>query len=160
MALTLNDDQEVDLLKLLGLPEAAPGETDVELVIDTITDLAHQVEAIDPAKPSTVAAAAKRNGMEVIDTATADALRRDAAEGRRVAAAAAHAKVEAAVEDAINTGRITPGRKKHWLTLCTNDEAMLEHLTSIAPGTAVALSEIGHAADNTDDLAKPAGWFW
>ncbi|MDV3136746.1 phage protease [Mycobacterium sp. 29Ha] len=160
MALTLNDEQEADLLKLLGLPEAAPGESDVELVIDTIVDLAAQVETLDPAKPSTVAAAAKRNGMEVIDTATADALRRDAAEGRRVAAAAARAKVEAAVEDAINTGRITPARKKHWLTLCTNDEAMIQHLASIAPGTAVPLAEVGHSADNTADLDKPAAWFY
>lgn len=160
MALTLNDDQEADLLKLLGLPEAAPGEADVELVIDTIVDLAHQVEALDPERPSTVAAAAKRNGMEVIDTATADALRRDAAEGRRVAAAAAAAKVETAVEEAINTGRIMPSRKKHWMVLCSNDEAMIEHLASIAPGTAIALSEIGHAADNTGDLAEPAAWFY
>lgn len=161
MALTFNDEQEAELLKLLGLPEAAPGDTDAGLTLDTITDLAAQVEAMDPAKPSTVAAAAKRNGMEVIDTATADALRRDAAEGRRVAAAAAATKVETAVEAAINTGRITPGRKKHWITLCSNDDAMLEHLASIAPGTAVALSEIGHAADvNTGDLADAAEWFY
>ncbi|WP_349268679.1 hypothetical protein MPNTM1_03703 [Mycolicibacterium parafortuitum] len=130
------------------------------LVLDTIIDLAAQVEALDPAKPSTVAAAAKRNGMEVIDTATADALRRDAAEGRRVAAAAAKAKVEAAVDDAINTGRIMPSRKQSWITLCSNDPEMMTHLASIAPGTAVPLDAIGHAADNTGDLDQPAGWFW
>jgi hypothetical protein len=149
-------EQIAPLLTALGLPD---GTDDPQLIVDTAVDLAAQVEAFDPAKPSSVAAAAKRNGMELIDIATADALRRDAAEGRRIAAAAAKAKVEAAVEDAINTGRITPSSKQHWLTLCTNDDAMLERLASIAPGTAVALSEIGHAADNTD-LVEPANWFW
>ncbi|TQR82818.1 hypothetical protein D8S82_30320 [Mycobacterium hodleri] len=162
MALTFNDEQEAELLKLLGLPEVAPGDTDAGLTLDTITDLAHQVEAMDPAKPSTVAAAAKRNGMEVIDTATADALRRDAAEGRRVAASAAAAKVEAAVDSAIDTGRIMPSRKKHWVTLCSNDDEMLTHLASIAPGTAVPLDAIGHAADTgtTRDVADAAAWFY
>jgi Mu-like prophage I protein len=150
-------EQITALLEALGLP----AETDdADLIVATTVDLAAQVEALDRAKPSTVAAAAKRNGMEVIDTATADALRRDAAEGRRVAAAAAAAKVEAAINDAINTGRITPGRRTHWLTLCANDEAMIEHLASIAPGTAVPLAEVGHAADTSADLAKPAGWFY
>ncbi|MFB1299007.1 hypothetical protein ACAG24_026230 [Mycobacterium sp. pW049] len=159
MALTLNDDQEADLLKLLGLPEAAPGDTDAGLVIDTIVDLAAQVEALDPAKPSTVAAAAKRNGMEVIDTATADALRRDAAEGRKIAAAAARAKVEASVDDAIDKGKIMASRRKHWVTLIEADPGMADVLAATPNETAVPLSQIGHAADNAD-LAQPAGWFY
>lgn len=159
MALTLNDDQEADLLKLLGLPEAAPGDTDAGLVIDTIVDLAAQVEALDPAKPSTVAAAAKRNGMEVIDTATADALRRDAAEGRKIAAAAARAKVESAVDDAIDKGKIMASRRKHWVTLIEADPGMADVLAATPNETAVPLSQIGHAADNADH-AQPAGWFY
>lgn len=161
MALTLNDEQEADLLKLLGLPEAAPGESDVELVIDTITDLAHQVEALDPAKPSTVAAAAARNGMEVLDKDTAAALRRDAAEGRRVAAAAAKANVEASVDDAVTKGKITPARRKHWVSLIEADPAMADVLAAVPNETAVPMSEVGHSADNgTGDLDKPAAWFY
>lgn len=150
-------EQIAALLEALGLPADT---TDAQLVVDTTADLAAQVQALDPAKPSTVAAAAARNGMEVIDKETADALRRDAQEGRRIAAAAARAKVESAVDEAIDTGRIIPSRKDHWLTLCTNDGAMIEHLASIAPGTAVPLAEIGHSADNTDDLTQPAAWFY
>ena len=160
MALTLNDDQEADLLKLLGLPEAAPGDTDAGLVLDTIVDLAAQVEALDPAKPSTVAAAAKRNGMEVIDTATADALRRDAAEGRKIAAAAARAKVESAVDDAIDKGKIMASRRKHWVTLIEADPGMADVLAATPNETAVPLSPIGHAAADNADLAQPAGWFY
>jgi len=156
MELTFDDTQAAALLEALGLPADTE---DVDLIVATATDLAAQVQALDPAKPSTVAAAAKRHGLELVDHDTHEALKRDAAEGRRIAAAAARAKVEAAVDDAINTGRITPGRRKHWLTLCENDETMLQHLASIAPGTAVPLTEVGHSADTTN-LAEPAAWFY
>lgn len=160
MALTLNDTQEAELLKLLGLPEAEPGEADVEVVMATIVDLAAQVQALDPEKPSTVHAAAARNGMEVLDKDTAAALRRDAQAGRQAAAAAAAAKVESAVDDAIDKGKVMASRRKHWITLCTNDPEMVTHLASIAPGTAIPLAEIGHAADTTGDIDQPAGWFY
>lgn len=158
MALTLNDGQEADLLKRLGLPEVAPGESDVELVVDTINDLAHQAEALDPAKPSTVAAAAARNGMEVLDRDTAAALRRDAAEGRKIAAAAAREHVEATVGDAINKGKIMASRRNHWVTLIEADPGMADVLARTPNETAVPMTEIGHAAD--DNLAQPAGWFY
>lgn len=160
MALTLNDTQESELLKLLGLPEADPGESDVELVIDTITDLAAQVQALDPDKPSTVAAAARRNGMEVLATADAEALRRDAAEGRRVAAAAAKATVEASVDQAISRGKITPGRRRHWVSVIEADPGMADVLASYPDEMAVPLSEVGHAADAGGDIDQPAGWFY
>jgi len=158
MALTFDDTQTAALLEALGLPADTD---DADLIVATAHDLATQVEGLDPAKPSTVAAAAARHGMEVIDKPTADALRRDAQEGRRVIAAAAKAKVEAAVDQAIDPGRIMPSRKKHWVTLCENDETMLQHLASIAPGTAVPLNEVGHAADMSGDATpEQAAWFY
>ena len=159
MALTLNDTQEAELLKLLGLPEADPGESDVELVIDTITDLAAQAQALDSARPAAVAASAARAGLEVLDKETADALRRDAQEGRRVAAAAARAQVEAAVDTAVSRGKITPGRRKHWVQLIEADPGMADVLAKVPDETAVALSEIGHAADAGTDTEQP-GWFY
>src|SRR5690348_11566002 len=128
MALTLTDDQAAALLEALGLPADT---TDAQLVVDTTKDLAAQAETLDPAKPSTVAAAAKRNGMEVLDKDTADALRRDAQEGRRLAAAAAQARVEASVDDAIAKGKITPARRRHWITLIGADPGMAEVLASV-----------------------------
>ncbi len=109
MALELDDTQAAVLLTLLGLPEDT---TDIQLVIDTVQDATRDpmLPPADDAKPSDVAAAAAKHGMEVIDTATADALRRDAQAGRQAVAAAARAKVEAAVDDAIDKGKITaPG---------------------------------------------------
>lgn len=160
MALTFNDEQEAELLKLLGLPEAAPGDTDAGLVLDTIIDLAAQVEALDPTKPSTVAAAAKRNGMEVLDADTLAALKTDAAEGRKLAAAAARAKVEAAVDDAVTKGKITPARRKHWISLIEADPGMADVLAAVPAEMAVPMSEVGHSANNgKGDLAE-SGWFY
>ena len=159
MALTFNDEQEAELLKLLGLPEAAPGDTDAGLALDTIADLATQVEAMDPAKPSTVAAAAKRNGLEVIDTATVAVLRREAEEGRRLAAAAEHAKIEAAVDNAIDTGRIMLSRREYWVTMCSADPFMLKRLADHEPGVIPVGAEVGHAADVANGDAQPTEWF-
>ena len=154
MALTLTDDQAAALLDALGLPADT---TDAQLV-DTAKDLAAQAEALDPAKPSTVAAAAKRNGLEVIDKDTAQVLRRDAAEGRRIKAAAEFAKVEASVDDAISKGKITPSRRGHWVTLIQADPGMAEVLASVPNETAVPMTELGHSLEPAD--SAEAGWFY
>ncbi|BDY26615.1 hypothetical protein [Mycolicibacterium mageritense] len=152
-------EQIAAMLEALGLP---PGTTDAQLVVDTAVDLAAQAEALDPAKPSTVAAAAARNGMEVLDKDTADALRRDAQEGRRIAAAAARAEVEASVDDAIGKGKIAPSRRKHWVDLIAADPGMADVLASVPNETAVPLAEIGHAVDEVAASGDPAesGWFY
>ncbi len=112
MALTLTDEQSTELLDTLGLPADT---TDPALVLDTVKDLAAQAEGVDPAKPSTVAAAAAKAGLEVLDAATVAALRHDAAQGRQLAAAAAHAKVEASVDDAIAKGKISRPPPCSWV---------------------------------------------
>lgn len=156
MELTFDGTQAAALHEALGLPADTD---DLDLIVATAVDLAAQVETLDPAKPSTVAAAAARNGMEVIDKDTADALRRDAQEGRKIAAAAARAKVEAAVDDAVNKGKITPARRKHWVSLIEADPAMADILAKYPNEMAVPMSEVGHSADNSD-LAEPAAWFY
>jgi hypothetical protein len=157
MTLTFDETQTAAVLEALGLP---PDSDDPELVVATAADLAAQAQALDPARPSTVAAAAKRNGMEVVDIESLAALRADAQEGRQIAAAAAKAKVEAAVEDAVNKGKITPGRRKAWVQLIEADPGMADVLAAVPPETAVSLNEIGHSADNTGDLYEPAPWFY
>jgi hypothetical protein len=156
MTLTFDDEQTTALLEALGLPADTD---DVQLILDTVADLAAQVAGMTPEAPSSVAAAAKRHGMEVIDTATADALRADAAAGRRIAAAAAKAKVEAAVDDAIGKGKITPARRKHWVELITADPGMADVLASVPNETAVPMTELGHSTDVDDQADKPA-WFY
>lgn len=169
MALTLDDTQSAVLLASLGLPEDTD---DLALILDTVRDAATPPaepdlddqqqpdgQLVAAAKPSDIAAAAAKHGMEVIDTATAESLRRDAAEGRRIAAAARKAEVERAVDDAVDHGKITASRRQHWVTLIENDEHMADVLAGIPAETAVPLSEVGHCADTTrDDLAGQ--WFY
>jgi hypothetical protein len=157
MATYFDDQQTAALLTALGL---AADNDDVDLAVQTAQDLAAQVAGMTPEQPSSVAAAAKRHGMEVIDTATADAMRREAAEGRKIAAAAAQAKVEAAVDDAVDKGKITLARRKHWVTLIAADPEMAQVLASYPNELAVPMSEAGHSADNTGDLADAAEWFY
>jgi hypothetical protein len=118
MALTFTDEQSAKLLEVLGLPADT---TDIDLILDTVNDLAAQATGIDPEKPSTVAAAARKAGLEVVDTQTLTALRHGAQEGRKIAAAATQQKIEAAVDDAVSKGKIAPSRRKHWVTLCRHD---------------------------------------
>ncbi|MCV7076980.1 hypothetical protein [Mycobacterium szulgai] len=156
MALTFDDTQSAALLEALGLPADT---TDAQLVVDTVIDLAAQAAEMTPEKPSTVAAAARKAGLEVIDTATLAALREDASNGRQMAAAAKAQKIEAAVDDAIAKGKITAPRKRHWVTLCANDEAMLEVLAAVPNETAVPLTELGHSTGVDKDANEPA-WFY
>lgn len=158
MALTLDDAQAADLFAALGLPADT---TDAQLIVDTATDLATQVAELDPAKPSTVASAAKRAGMELLDKDTAAALRRDAAEGRKTVAAATQQRIEASVDDAIRRGKITPSRRKHWISLIGADPGMADVLAKVPDETAGPLTEVGHGQNPEPDaeLAKPVAWF-
>jgi hypothetical protein len=86
MALSLDDTQTAVLLALLGLPEDTD---DVSLILDTVRDAISELPDADDTAPSAVAAAAKKHGLDVLDHDTHEALKRDAAEGRRIKAAAA-----------------------------------------------------------------------
>ncbi|BCZ24855.1 hypothetical protein MYSE111917_16610 [Mycobacterium senriense] len=158
MALTLDDTQSAVLLALLGLPEDTD---DVSLVLDTVRDAV----AVEPEAPSAIAAAAKKHGLELLDADSHEALKRDAAEGRRLRAAADQAKVEAQVDAAIDKGKIAASRRKHWVSLIAADAGMGEVLASIPDETAVPLSEIGHASaeSETQGAGSDTGvgkWFW
>jgi hypothetical protein len=147
------------LLALLGLPEDTD---DLSLILDTVRDAVTEPDA-DDAAPSAVAAAAKKHGLDVVDHDTHEALKRDAAEGRRLKAAAKQADVEAKVDAAVDRGAITASRRKHWISLLSADPGMETVLASIPNETAVPLSEIGYASaesDTQDIAADTVGWFY
>ena len=163
MAFTLEYDDAAAavLLNQLGLDEDC---TDSDLIQETIKDALTPAPAIaGDAAPSAVAAAAKRHGLELLDADTKASLERDSAELRRVKAAAKQADIEAKVDAAVDRGAITPGRKKHWVQLLDADPGMHDVLASIPNETAVPLSEIGHAAAESDTQLTPDGvphWFY
>lgn len=155
MTLTFTDDQQVTLFELLGLPpETDPA--DIDAILAVVDDLAKQADGAS-GKPSDIAAAAKRHGLEAVDTATMTALRTDAAEGRRLVVAAAKAKVVGTVDDAIRHGKITPARRKHWVDLITADAGMADVLASVPNETAVPMSEVGHGT--SEDTDQTPAWF-
>jgi hypothetical protein len=165
MALDFDDTQSAVLLALLGLPEDTE---DVQLVIETVKDCTRDPMLPPPPTDGTpadgIAAAAKKAGLEVIDASSAEALRRDAAEGRRLIAAKAQADVEAVVDAAIDKGKIAASRRKHWVSLIANDPGMAEVLAAVPDETAIPLRELGHASAKSDtqsnELADPSEWFY
>lgn len=161
MSLTFDDTQAATVLARLGLPEDTD---DVALVVDTVLDAVADPAADNAAPSAVVAAAAKQltpHGFDVIDHDTHEALKRDAAEGRRIAAAAAQAKIEATVDDAVSRGKITAARRKHWVSLIQADPGMADVLAAVPDETAVPLSEVGHCADTSRDTADAGtGWFY
>lgn len=161
MALTFDDTQSAVLLTLLGLPEDTD---DADLVVETVRDA-----AVPPA------AGHGRRGT-VGDRSSSQETRPRNARHRHHAGprtrrsrrppphrAAAQAKVEATVDAAIDNGKITPGRRKHWVSLIAADSGMADVLASIPDETAVPLSEIGHSAAESDTQLTPEGgphWFY
>ncbi len=154
---TFTAEQAAQLLDLLGLPADT---TDPELILATLADLAAQAADTGEPKPSEVAAAAKRQGLDVIDADTLAALRRDAAEGRQIKAAAERQKVEDTVNDAVAKGKITPGRRGHWVDLISADPGMADVLASVPAETAVPLTEIGHGIGSETAAPHPDGWVY
>ena len=156
MALTFTKDQTAQLFELLGIP-ADTDTSDVDAILAVIENLAS--EAVDDtAKPSAGAAAAKRLGLEAVDTDTLSTLRADAAEGRRLTAAAAKQQVETKVDDAIRKGKIAASRRGHWVNLISADPGMADVLASVPDETAVPMTEVGHATE--PNLDEPAAWFY
>ena len=156
MALTFDDDQAAKILDALGLPADT---TDTDRVHAVIID-AGTASTAEGAQPSAVAAAARRSGLAVTDPDTLATLRRDAAEGRKMVAAAAAQKVEASVDDAISKGKITVSRRSHWISAITNDPGMAEILASYPNEMAVPLSEIGHGSSDDGGADDKVGWFY
>lgn len=153
----LTPEQSAQLLELLGLPADT---TDPELILATIDDLAKQAADAANQKPSDVAAAAKKQGLDVIDADTLTALRHDAAQGRQLVAATAAQKIAASVDDAISKGKITAARRKHWVTLIEADPAMADVLAAVPDETAVPLAEIGHGGGDNEGGPGRDDWFY
>lgn len=160
MALTFDDTQAATLLDMLGL---SADITNIDIVLATINDLVTDEQA-EPdgklSKPSAVAAAAKRAGLEVVDASTLQLLQRDAAEGRTLKASVERQRIEVAVDDAISKGKITAARRKHWVSLIGADPGMADVLAGVPNETAVPITEIGHGVDTESDYSvQTAEWF-
>lgn len=142
------------IIATLGLDATATPDDVLAAIGDLVTS-----EAADAGKPSAIAAAAGKIGLQVIDEATVTELRAAADEGRRIKAAAAQQHREHVVDTAVRRGAITPARRQHWLTLLQHDPEMEQVLASTPDETAYPIRELGHSGD-VDDTTPPgtAGW--
>lgn len=108
----------------------------------------------DPAPPAPapvpVPAAAKDGVVSVDAQAWAD-MQANAALGLKAFQDAQAKADNDCIEKAIDEGRIPPSRKGHYQALMTADRADTTDLLTkrLAPGAAVPLVEMGHAADTT-----------
>lgn len=102
--------------------------------------------------------------IETILATVKDAATASTADGAQPSAvAAAKQKIEASVDDAISKGKITPARRKHWVTLIEADPEMADVLASTPNETAIPMTEIGHGLDSdgrNPGADKEPGWFY
>lgn len=126
------------LLDALGLPPDADPEMVALAVEDAVT--------------TPVAASA---GLVQVDPDTLTALRREAEQGRTIAAAAVQRERTQLVAAAVAAGKITPARREHWLTVLAADPVMANTLAALPAGL-VPMVELGYSGE---EVAEPAAWF-
>jgi hypothetical protein len=142
---TIPHDLWVRLLDALALP---PDTTDPETVAMALEDA-----VTAPASGQQTAASA---GLVGVDPDTLATLRRDAEQGRAIAAAAVQRERTQLVAAAVAQGKITPARREHWLTVLGADPGMAATLASLPAGL-VPLVELGYSGET--EVAEPAAWF-
>ncbi len=149
-AVEFTTEQIAALLAALGL---ASDSTDAQAVVDAVVALAADEanEPPDPPKagdPPVAASAAKLpEGMQIVETATIEALRVDAAAGRAAREEQLTDQRRALVAAAVNDGRIAPVRREHWVTQLAADPGAAEVLASLAKGLIPVDGERGHAGE-------------
>lgn len=145
---TIPHELWVRLLDALALPADT---TDPEMVALAVEDA-----VTTPATPVPTAASA---GLVGVDPGTLAALRRDAEQGRAIAAAAVQRERTQLVAAAVSAGRITPARREHWVTVLAADPGMADTLASLPAGL-VPMVEVGYSgAAEVSEPTEPAAWF-
>lgn len=109
-------------------------------------------EALAQSTPP-VAAAVPPAGTVLVDEGTLQQLQEDAAAGRLARDEQVKAAREAAVQAAVDDGRIPPARKDHWLTQLEADPGAVEVLTKLPAGTIplAARGFTGGVDESSDD---------
>lgn len=97
-----------------------------------------------------VTAATTPPGTVVVDEATLEALRADAASGAEARRQQEREHREALVDSAVRDGRIPPARRDHWVAMLAADAGAAETLASLAKGT-IPTSEAGHDTFSDSD---------
>ncbi len=118
-----------------GLRERLGIKADAEVTEDSL--MAALDEALDERAeaPEEKTPKAEAEGTVVLDEGTYAALKSDAAAGREARNEQVKAQREATVSAAIESGRIAPARRDHWVAQLEADPGAAEVLNSLQPGT-------------------------
>lgn len=135
-AMAFTPEQLTTMRQELGLAETADEATIVAALSEA---LAEQPEA--PAAPTVP------EGMSLVDNTVLDQLRAGAEDGRQAREQQRVEARNAAIQAAVESGRIAPASREHFAQLYDADpEGTGELLANLAPGL-VPVNEIGHSGD-------------
>lgn len=146
-------------LQKLGL-DAEADDAAVEAAIDALTT--EQPETAEPAEPTIDEATkvAAKFGMTVVNKAQYDQMSTTVAELSAEREERVKAENEAAIRNALDTGRIDPKSADTWRAeLAKNRESTLALLSTLPANSAVPVSELGHGigSEETTNDAEMAG---
>lgn len=143
-----------------GLRERLGIKADAEITEDSL--MAALDEALEErADAPTTTDQAPTPGTVNLDEETYRALREDAAAGRQARDQQVAAAREATVQAAIDSGRIPPARREHWVNMLAADPGAEETLNSLEPGT-IPLTPKGYTGgvDEATDEDRNYSKFW
>ncbi|MGV9666942.1 phage protease [Nocardia niigatensis] len=150
----ITNEQLAALRTALGLADTADLNAIITAIQDLATAAADQAQQDAQAQADAaaqVAAGRLPAGAVAIDTGRLAALEADSREFKAHLARQRTAEIDVALSTAISEGRITPANRETWRKTLDAD---LDHgrtlLASMAPNTAVPVSELGHATEAAD----------
>ncbi|WP_369070027.1 head maturation protease, ClpP-related [Kineococcus terrestris] len=143
-AVAFSDEQMTALREFAGVPSDADEGTILAALEDKVTAPAPQPTPTTPTVPE---------GMALVDQATLNALRTDAAAGREARNRQLEQERAAIVDSAVQDGRIPPARREHWLNQLAADPGAEQVLASLAPGL-VPLEELGDSGTQVRNQAS------
>ncbi|GAB3867359.1 hypothetical protein GCM10028801_41160 [Nocardioides maradonensis] len=147
-AVDLNPQHLAALREQVGFAEDADADTIVAAVSEALTERADAPEAQATTTPVIP------EGMTLVSTEVLNDLRAGAQDGREARAQQREATRNAALDQAIATGRIAPTQRAHFASLWDADPTGTNALlTQLAPGL-VPVSEVGHAGDAENTLTE------
>lgn len=142
------------LRELLKLPEDADDATALAAVsekLDSAGTATGEPGAADaPPEPTLaqIAASAKRLNLQLVDKDQYAALSAQAAQGAAAFARQQEQHRDTVLNEAVRTGRIAKAQREHFAKLHAADPDGTETLlSSLAPGLAVPVEELGHAGE-------------
>ncbi len=150
-----------DLIERLGLDAEATDEQILEAVDAELEDDNGDDGGDGDGSGDDGSAARLPDGVVAIDASVLEQLQGDARAGREALTNQATERRNAAISDAIRTGRITAAARDTWAARMAADESgTVALLGTLAAGSAAPMAEVGHSdePENADEALYAKAW--